>query len=183
MHAQIFRQRGILRRHRFIHGIGHIAVGEVAGGAGPQFGDVNHLGKIHLEQGALAEAQRNRVLRIFPRFGSACRSQLLDRARGALHHRVVVFPGARGSSSSRRVVSVFGGELLPDLDAAAVAVHVAEAADIHQDVEAELLSGAERPQHLVMAAAMAQPEVDDLAANAVRPRPAPPGESAGRNNG
>ncbi len=60
---------------------------------------------------------------------------------------------------------MFGGELLADLNAAAVAVHVAETADIHQDVEAELLPGAEGPQHFVMAAAISQPQVDDLAAN------------------
>ena len=36
------------------------------------------------------------------------------------------------------------GEPLPDLDAAPMPVHVAEAADIHQDVEAELLAGARR---------------------------------------
>ena len=60
---------------------------------------------------------------------------------------------------------MFGGEFLADLNAAAVAVHVAEAANIHQDVEAELLSGAEGPQHFVVAAAMAQSQVDDLAAN------------------
>ena len=35
-----------------------------------------------------------------------------------------------------------------------------------QDVEAELLSGAEGAQHLVMLAAMAQAEIDDLAATA-----------------
>ena len=57
-----------------------------------------------------------------------------------------------------------GGELLLNLNAAAVAVHVAEAADVHQDVEAELLAGAEGAQHLVMAAAMAQASIDDLAA-------------------
>ena len=58
-----------------------------------------------------------------------------------------------------------GGELLSNLDAAPVTVHIAEAADIHQDVEAELLSGAERAQHFIMLAAMPQSQVDDLAAN------------------
>src|SRR5216684_2461071 len=49
--------------------------------------------------------------------------------------------------------------------AAAVAMHVAEAADIHQDVEAKLLPGAEGAQHFVMTAAVAESQVDDLAAN------------------
>ena len=44
-------------------------------------------------------------------------------------------------------------------------VHVAIAAQVHQDVEAELLSGAERAQYFVVLAAMPQSEVDDLAAN------------------
>ena len=44
-------------------------------------------------------------------------------------------------------------------------MHVAEAAHIHQDVEAKLLSGTERSQHLVMPAAMTQSQINDLAAN------------------
>ena len=53
-----------------------------------------------------------------------------------------------------------------DLDAAAMAVHVAEAAGIHKDVEAELLSRAEAAQHFVVLAAMAQAQIDDLAPTA-----------------
>ena len=56
------------------------------------------------------------------------------------------------------------GVALHDLHAAAVTMHVAEAADVHQDVEAELLSGAEGARNLVVAAAMAQAQVDDFAA-------------------
>ena len=63
----------------------------------------------------------------------------------------------------QHLVAVLRGESLHHLDAAPVAVHVAEAARIHQDVEAELLPGAEAAQHFVMLAAMAQAEVDDLA--------------------
>ena len=37
-----------------------------------------------------------------------------------------------------------------------MAVHIAEAADVHQNVEAELLAGAETAQHFVMASAMAE---------------------------
>ena len=62
----------------------------------------------------------------------------------------------------RRVVAVLGGEFLSDLDAAPVAVHVAEAADIHEYVETELLPGAEGPQHLVMLAPVAQAAIDNL---------------------
>ena len=55
------------------------------------------------------------------------------------------------------------GEPLSNLDAAAMAMHVAEAADVHQNVEAELLPGTESAQHLIMPAAMAQAQVNNLA--------------------
>ena len=89
----------------------------------------------------------------------------LRRLRHALHDGVVVGLGSGGFEFGRRVVAVLGGKFLADLDAAAMAVHVAETADVHENVEAELLAGAEGAQHFVMAAAMAQAEVDDLAAN------------------
>ena len=69
-----------------------------------------------------------------------------------------------------------------DLDAAAVSVHVAEAADVHEDVEAELLAGAEGAQHFVVLAAMAQAEVDDFAAVSL-PEPAAPAVPGGKNVG
>ena len=62
---------------------------------------------------------------------------------------------------------MLGGEFLANLNAAAVAVHIAEAADIHQNVEAELLPGAEGAQHFIVASAMAQAQIDDLAANRI----------------
>src|ERR1700674_3426466 len=52
---------------------------------------------------------------------------------------------------------------LPGGARAAWAVHHAKAADVHQNVEAELLASGERTRHLVVAAAMAQAEVDDFA--------------------
>ena len=45
---------------------------------------------------------------------------------------------------------------------AAVAVHVAEAADVHEDVEAEGRSGVEGAEGFVVLAAVAQAELDDL---------------------
>ena len=47
-----------------------------------------------------------------------------------------------------------GGRFLSNLDAAAVPVHVAEAADVHKNVEAKLLTGAERAQHFIVLAAI-----------------------------
>src|SRR5512142_39078 len=53
-------------------------------------------------------------------------------------------------------------ESLHHLDAPPVPVHITESARIHQDVEAELLSGAEAAQHLVVLSAMRQTEIDNL---------------------
>ena len=58
-----------------------------------------------------------------------------------------------------------GGEVLHGLDAAAMAMHVAEAADVHEDVEAELLASGERAREFVVLAAMAEAEVDDFVAS------------------
>src|SRR5213076_2454736 len=49
--------------------------------------------------------------------------------------------------------------------ASAVAVHVAEATDVHENVEAELMPGAEGPKHFIVLAAMAEAEIYDLAAD------------------
>ena len=66
------------------------------------------------------------------------------------------------SPESGRLVAVERGEALDDLRAAAMAVHVAEAADVHEDVEAEGGSGMEGAERFVMLAAMAEAELDDL---------------------
>ena len=80
-------------------------------------------------------------------------------------HCGVIAPGqARRFDLLRHLVAVSSGVVLHDLHAAAMAMHVAEAADVHQDVEAELLSGAERTRNFVVAAAMPQPQLDDFAA-------------------
>src|SRR5437016_491199 len=65
----------------------------------------------------------------------------------------------------RCVVSVPRRKVLPDLNASAVAVHVAEATDVHENVEAELMPGAEGAKHFIVLAAMAEAEIYDLAAD------------------
>src|SRR5207244_11997720 len=65
----------------------------------------------------------------------------------------------------RCVISVLRRKVLPDLNASAVAVHVAEATDVHENVEAELMPGAEGPKHFIVLAAMAEAEIYDLAAD------------------
>jgi hypothetical protein len=42
-------------------------------------------------------------------------------------------------------------------------MHVAKAADVHQDVESELLANAESAQHLVVAPTVTQATVNDFA--------------------
>ena len=59
------------------------------------------------------------------------------------------------SPESGCFVAVERGESLHDLRAAAVAVHVAEAADVHEDVEAQGGSGVEGAERFVVAAAVA----------------------------
>ena len=54
------------------------------------------------------------------------------------------------------------GESLDDLRAAAMAVHIAEAPDVHEDVEAQGGAGTKGAKKLVVAAAMAGAEVDDF---------------------
>ncbi len=54
--------------------------------------------------------------------------------------------------------------LLVNLHAAAMAVKIAVGANVHQNVEAELLPRAVGAQQLVMAPAMAHAEIDDLLA-------------------
>ena len=68
----------------------------------------------------------------------------------------------------RPVVTVPRGVVLHDLHAAPMAVHVAKAADVHQNVEAEFLPGAVGARDFIVTAAMPQPQVDDFAALRVR---------------
>src|SRR5450755_3591718 len=64
----------------------------------------------------------------------------------------------------RTIEPMTRGVFLHDLHTAPVAMHVAEPADVHENVEAELLSAAIRPRDLIEPAAMAQSQVHDLTA-------------------
>ena len=61
-------------------------------------------------------------------------------------------------------------ETLLNLRAAAVAMHVAKAAYVHQDVKLKLLPRMEAPQKLIMPSAMPHAQVDDFAALLCRER-------------
>ena len=56
------------------------------------------------------------------------------------------------------------GERLQNLNAAAMAVHIAEATDIHQDVKAQSLPGGELAQQFIVSSALLRAEGDDLVA-------------------
>jgi len=57
---------------------------------------------------------------------------------------------------------MLGSERLLNLNAPTMAVHVAEATDVHEYVEAKLLASAEAAQHFVVTSAMAKSCVNDL---------------------
>src|SRR6266478_1610883 len=149
VNAKMLCQRRIFFLYFFKHRIRNIAIRKMPGGPGAQLRDVNRLGEIHFEKGAFAEAQRDRILRILPRLWGTAPRQFLDAGRSSLHRRRVRIEHAGRSKLAWNFISVLGSELLLDLDTAAVAVHVTEAANVHQDVEAELLARAEGAKHLV----------------------------------
>src|SRR5437762_10577928 len=60
------------------------------------------------------------------------------------------------------LVTELRGESLLDLGGAAMAVHVSEAADVHENVEAQGGSGMERAQRLVVTAPMLETDFNDL---------------------
>ena len=67
--------------------------------------------------------------------------QVFHSLRDILHGGVIALRRAGCVYFLGRIVSVGRGEILHNLYAATMAVHVAEAADIHQNVEAKLLAG------------------------------------------
>src|SRR5260370_27506528 len=150
--------------HLLEHGIGCIAVVSVPGWSCSHLRDVDGFGKVHLEKGAFAEAEGNGVLRVLGCFRNGAVAQSFDRARCPLHGGLVSIERAGWPQFWRNFISVVRRERLFDLNAAAMAVHIAEAADIHQNVEAELLPGAEGAKHFVVASAMAQACVKDFLA-------------------
>src|SRR4029077_15703205 len=62
MYAEVLRQRWVFFSDFFKHSVGCVAIREMPPRAGTQLGDVNRLGEIHLEEGALAKPKRDRVL-------------------------------------------------------------------------------------------------------------------------
>src|ERR1700689_3682027 len=91
-------------------------------------------------------------------------NEFLDRLRSLLHRGIVAFSRSCCLQLFRKIVAVKRGEFLFELNTTAMAMHVAKAANIHQDIETESLSGVKGAQQFIMLAAMAQSEINDLAA-------------------
>ena len=165
--AEVLGEGGVLALDGEVHFPGDAAVAEVAGGAGAELGDVLGLGEVHFEEGADAGAEGEKVESVLGGLGRVAGSDGAGGGEGGFHGALVFgedagFGEAGGVAGFRGVVAVERGEVLDDLGAAAVAVHVAEAADVHEDVEAESLAGVEGAKGFVVAAAVAEAEVDDF---------------------
>ena len=89
VHPKILGQRGILPRHGLVHRIRNVAIRNVPRRSGPQLGNVDSFGEIHLEQRPLAERQRDGILRILFRLRRLPPGQLLDSGLYTTHHRFV----------------------------------------------------------------------------------------------
>src|SRR5207244_3921508 len=79
---------------------------------------------------------------------------------GSLHVRTIARMQPGSGEFARFVKSMQMRETLLDLRAAAMTMHVAESAHIHQHIKAKTLPGAEWAQQLVMLAAMPQADID-----------------------
>src|SRR5207248_2736596 len=89
----------------------------------------------------------------------------------ALHDLIKARLQAGVRNLGRRLVAQpTGCKWLHDLNAAAMPMHIAEAAQVHADIKAELLPRGKCAWQLVMLAAMAQSKIDDLAALRVAER-------------
>ena len=71
-----------------------------------------------------------------------------------------IFRGEVGGGGG--LIAVERGEGLDDLGGAAMTVHVAEAADVHEDVETQGCAGVKGTKRFVVAATVAQAELDDF---------------------
>ena len=159
--AKVLRQGRIFATNGLVHFPGDAAVGEVSCRRRAEFSDVERLSKIHFEQRPSACTKGQNIGRVFHKAGISNINKCFMR----LGHGCVVLREPSGFRQSfRNLVAVNRREGLQDLYAAAMTVHIAEAADIHQDVEAQSLTGGELAQQLVVAPAMARAERDDLVA-------------------
>src|SRR5436305_530909 len=155
MHPEISSHRGIFFSDFFEHCISRVAVRKMPRWSRAQFRNVNGFREVHLEKRAFAEPERYGILRTLRGFRSSDLPKSADRM-GCSAHSSFIF----GKRTSRfkllgNVVTVLGRKGLLNLNASPVTMHVPKAANIHQDVEPELLARAKCAKHLIMSAAMA----------------------------
>src|ERR1700722_8603958 len=149
----------MLFRDGLIHLPGYAAVAEVASDAGAEFGDVEGFGEVHLEERAATSCQWEEILRRLRGLGNTAVAQgAVGGVDGGESFAVdggeARFGEGGLAGADGLVVAGGGGVGLEELDAAAMAVHVAEAADVHEDVEAKAVAGRETAEELVVTAAM-----------------------------
>src|ERR1700735_676376 len=155
----------------FGHGLidlpGDTAVAEVARDAGAQFGDVEGFSEVHFEHGAPTRSQGYTVRGCFSRFGDTAVANPVIAGVGGLH-RIgeggfeAGFGQPRLARADRLFVTMDVGVGLQELNASAVTVHVAEAADVHEDVETETMTSAEGAEEFVVATAVLGPQRDEF---------------------
>ena len=106
---------------------------------GAELGDVFRFGIVHLEEAPDFEPEGDGVERPF----GAGLLELFDVDAHGIHRLSVFGIQSRLHERRRHVVAVDRAEVLLDLLTAPVPVHVAPAADVHQDVEGEGVAAAE----------------------------------------
>ena len=174
--AEAFRQRRVPVGDGAVHFPRDAPVAEMAGDAAAQLRNVLRFGEIHFEQRATADAHGQQVLRALR---VACVTQRAVGGQACIHRHLVFgfepgFRERRLAWADGLFVAVQIGEVLQQLDASTVAMHVAKSADIHQDVEAKHVPGRKCAQQLIMLAAMRRADLQDLVARVTeRPITAP----------
>jgi len=169
--ADVLGEGGVLTLKFQKHLPGDAAIAEVASGAGAELGDVLRFGKVHFEQGANAGGERVEV-------GGGLRGLLDggggDYAGGAVGGGdgiAVVGEDAgfgedvgtgRKVTGAESFIAMQGGEVLDDLRAAAMAMEIAEATNVHEDVKADGRAGMEGAEGFVVLAAVPQAQLDDF---------------------
>src|SRR3984885_10406346 len=153
--ADVPGQGRVLAFEGFVHLPGDAAIAEMTGRPGTEFGDVLRLGEVHFEQAADACGQWKQVEGRLSGFrcralgdggagGKGSSESGLEFNEDAGFLEQVDVRGQVGGVGN--FAAVQGREYLNDLHATAMAMHVAEAADVHQDVEAEGSSSGEGAQ-------------------------------------
>src|SRR5215469_8886140 len=130
-YAEILRQIRIAAGDGFIHGIRNVTVREVAGWTAAKLADVQSFGEVHFEECTFAVSKRDHVLRILSSLGGRVRSKGGSRFASARHGCVISTSKTCAVNIVRTIEGVERGVILQNLHAAAMAVHIAEAANVH----------------------------------------------------